>query len=108
MGVRVQFYLGAADGLEGVFWGAGPHQFRDWAYGVEDEYPETYSLELLFRLDRIAAEGPGSLIPEDRRDAEVIDAILDAFVGDYCCMAARSLLKSASDAMPRELWYREA
>jgi hypothetical protein len=38
MGVRVTFYLGTPGGLEGLFWGATPQSFLDWARDVEREF----------------------------------------------------------------------
>jgi hypothetical protein len=107
MGVRVTFYLGTPDGLEGLFWGAGPQSFLDWARRVEREYHGAFSPEMLCRLDRTAAEGPASLDPADRRDAEIIDSIFDSFIGEYCDTSARSLLRCASDSMVYVRWYGE-
>jgi hypothetical protein len=98
LGVAVSFYLGSPDGLEGLFWGSNPYRFRDWAYEVYEEYDETYSPEILFRLDRIVDEGPGSLTPADSHDAQIIDAIFDNFVGFYCDLEARTLLRLAADS----------
>lgn len=84
MGTPVLFFLGAPDGLEGCFWGAGPQSFRDWVFRYEDEHRGTFSPAFLRRLDRIVAEGPGCLIPSDRRDAEVIDEVFGIFADWYC------------------------
>jgi hypothetical protein len=108
MGVRVTFYLGTPDGLEGFFWGAGRQSFLDWARGVEQEYRGTFSPEMLHRIGRMAAEGPLSLDPTDRRDAEIIDSAFDSFVGEYCDTSARSLLRCASDSTIYVRWYEEA
>lgn len=94
----MSFYLGAPDGLEGHFWGSCPSQFRDWARYVEEEDPGTFSLALLHRLDRIVAEGPSSLLPVDRADAEILDEIFDDFVGLYCT-SANGLLRYAAESM---------
>ena len=93
----MSFYLGAPDGLEGHFWGSRPSQFRDWARCVEEKDPGTFCLGLLHRLDRIVAEGPSSLLPADRADAEVLDEIFDNFVGLYCT-SDNGLLRYASES----------
>jgi hypothetical protein len=107
MGVRATFYLGTPDGLEGLFWGAGAQSYLDWARHVEQDYQGTFSPELLLRLNRTVAEGPASLDPADRRDAEIIDSIFDSFIGEYCDTSARSLLRFASDSTVYVRWYGE-
>jgi hypothetical protein len=108
LGVRVSFWIGAPDGLEGLFWGSDPPLFRVWARYVEQEDPEAFSAELMSRLDRILAGGPSALVPTDRHDAEIVDAVFDAFVGFYCDTSASSLLRSASDSLVSVEWYRQA
>jgi hypothetical protein len=107
LGIRVSFYLGAPDGLEGHFWGSGPRQFRDWVRYVEEEHRGTFSPALLCRLDRIVAEDPSSLLPTDRADAEILDEVFDAFVGLYCT-SADGLLRYASESMVYVGWYGQA
>lgn len=106
MGTRLSFYLGSPDGVEGLFWQSGPLLFRDWARYVEEQEPGTFSADLLDRLDRIVADGPGSLVPRDVGDAAIVDQILDSFVGQYCDGPARSLLKLASESVVNVRWYR--
>lgn len=107
MGVHVTFYLGTPDSLEGLFWGAGPQSFLNWARGVEQEYRGTFSTEMLHRIGRTVAEGPASLDPTDRRDAEIIDSIFDSFIGEYCDTSAGSLLRCASDSTVYVRRYEE-
>ena len=56
MGIRVTFYLGAPDGLEGLFWEAGPQLFLDWARALEQEFRGTFSPDMLHRIDRAARQ----------------------------------------------------
>ena len=114
MGIRMMFDLGAPDGLEGIFWGSGPNKFRDWVYliaeqdnGAEEENM-MYPVELLGRLDRVIDEGPTSLLPTDLVDAQLIDAIFEAFVGDYCNFVARNLLRPATERMLYARNFRDA
>jgi len=107
MGIRVSFYLGAPDGLEGLFWASSPIHFRNWSLHVEEEAPGTFSPALLRRLDRVVADGPSRLVPADRADAELLDAIFDNFVGLYCD-SQRSLLRYASESTVYVGWYVQA
>jgi len=107
MGIRVSFYLGAPDGLEGHFWASSPIHFRNWAHHVEEEDQGTFSPALLRRLDRVVAEGPRLLLPADRADAELLDAIFDIFIGLYCD-SQRSLLRYASESTVDVGWYVQA
>lgn len=107
MGIRVSFYLGAPDGLEGHLWASSPIHFRNWAHHVEEEDPGTFSPALLHRLDRVVAEGPSRLLPADRADAELLDAIFDNFIGLYCD-SQNGLLKDAVESTVDVGWYVQA
>jgi|GEM_PF-3103352 len=108
MGIRVSFELGAPDGLEGMFWGSDPSLFRDWLRAEDREDPGFYAPELLSRLDQVVTEGPSSLAPRDRQDAQILDAIFDAFVGDYCILEAQSLLENATGGFTNVYYFERA
>ena len=109
MSTLVHFQLGAPDGLEGIFWGCDPSGFRDWAYQEEDEFIGTYAVGTLLRLDRIIAEGPGSLTPADADDAKVIDAVFHAFVFQYCDYGpGQKLLNTGAHHYQNLSWFQEA
>lgn len=108
MGIRVSFGLGAPDGLEGMFWRSNPSLFRDWLRAADRDDPGFYAPGLLSRLDQVVAEGPRSLSPRDRQDAQVIDAIFDAFVGDYCDLEAQSLLENATGCFTNVAYFERA
>ena len=106
MGINVDFHLGAADGLEGLFWGCDLAAFQDWAY----EEPEAWKIseDMLLRLDRIVSEGPGSLLPDSAQGANNIDLIFNLFVGSYCDHLSVTILESVAPAVLGRLLFAYA
>ena len=83
MGTRVEFMLGAKDGLESIITNAIP-EFRDWFIKLYEEYPSDYDVEVINLADRILSEGDSVFDVESVECATEIDKLVDAFVGDYC------------------------
>jgi len=83
MGTRVEFMLGAKDGLESIILKSMP-QFKDWYKRCYEEYPLDFDLEIIDLTDQILSAGRSVLDVKSSKSAQQVDKLVDSFVGDYC------------------------
>ncbi len=99
MGMRVQFHSGSRDGLEAVLI-AGMSGFRAWYEEIATEPDSGFSLVVLEITDEVLAQGHKALAAEDAEAASRVDALVDAFVCDYCDWGpGRRLLPAINESM---------
>jgi len=85
MGISVEFYLGACDGIESILLD-NIDRFRSWYQEVatDPESRSAYSITVLNSADRVLQEGRVALQAVDHKSARAIDELVESFVGEYC------------------------
>jgi hypothetical protein len=95
MGTRVDFYLGAEDGLQGHFLAAPLHEYLTWYCSLIENYPEETKPGVQELLTNVITDGKSALIAENSLQAQTIDWMLDIFYSDFCDVKRPDLLVDA-------------
>ena len=107
MGTRVQFWLGALDGLESIILDELP-EFRKWYEKALKQYPEDHDPKTLKLVDEALRVGPTIFDVKSKDDAIQIDKLVEAFIGEYCDYGEGcKLLKEADGSMINVRHYYE-
>lgn len=98
MGVRVEFWLGAADGIKGHFLSSPLEEFFLWSRSLQEEDPEALRPGVLELIQRVIREGESALNARSSHEAETIDRMIDLFHGYFCDCIRPDLIHEADDS----------
>lgn len=83
MGVSVQFYLGAPDGLQSLLL-SNLRSFHDWYEELATgEDAGVFGIDMLKLANEILDEGPDALRASTSERAHLIDRLVETFVSDF-------------------------
>ncbi|MEW6128529.1 MAG: hypothetical protein AB1757_15930 [Acidobacteriota bacterium] len=99
MGIRVQFWLGAADGITTHFLNAPLSEFIAWYHTLIEDYPEELVPGVSELILEVIQTGESALLAETQRKADTIDRMIDLFYGSYCDGIRPDLLQEAEGSM---------
>ena len=99
MGVRVEFKIGPADGIESTLLESSI-LFREWYRDLASDDTSGFRPELLTVVDSMSRVGREALMPRSLDAAMLLDAAVDIFMCDFCTWGPGSgLFKPANTSM---------
>ncbi len=98
MGIRVQFWLGASDGIKSHFLNSPINDFKLWFENNQYNLNIKHQREVYYLINYIDEFGEKYLVASTVYEAEIIDSMIDCFYRQYCDYGNPEFLKEADDS----------